>query len=101
MLVSQMAFSLINVGNATYIIGLRLIPIQRGAIQLGYRADEERDTWERKPPAKRPNYDKLGTRSPWRPDWDVVLGITEMPQPEELEDFVDTQRDAMVVEQMQ
>lgn len=60
------------------------------------RADAEREIWERKPPAKRPNYDKLGTRSPWRPDWRVVLGIEERPEPQELEDFVDTQR--MVVD---
>ena len=58
------------------------------------RADDERETWDRKPPAKRPNYDKLGTRSPWRPDWGVVLGIEKSPEPEELEEFVDTQRDA-------
>ena len=64
------------------------------------RADDERETWERKPPAKRPNYDKLGTRSPWCPDWGVVLGVEEPPKPQELEDFVDTQRDvdAMAVD---
>lgn len=39
------------------------------------REVEERTRWERKPPAKRPNYTKLGTRSPWKPDWEVVLGI--------------------------
>ncbi len=61
------------------------------------RADDERETWERKPPAKRPNYEKLGTRSPWRADWGVVLGIDEPPKPQELEDFVDTQRDANAV----
>ncbi|KAI0688915.1 POP1-domain-containing protein [Earliella scabrosa] len=64
------------------------------------REDEERETWGRKPPAKRPNYDKLGTRSPWRPDWGVVLGIEQPPEPQELEEFLDTQRDedAMVVD---
>jgi ribonuclease P/MRP protein subunit POP1 len=41
------------------------------------RAAEEQDTWARKPPAKRPNYKRLGTRSPWQPDWDVVLGLRE------------------------
>ncbi|KAI0821998.1 POP1-domain-containing protein [Trametes gibbosa] len=41
------------------------------------RENEERETWERKPPAKRPNYKTLGTRSPWRPDWNVVLGLEE------------------------
>ena len=40
------------------------------------REFEERSLWERKPPAKRPSYKKLGTRSPWKPDWEVVLGIT-------------------------
>ncbi|KAI0755130.1 POP1-domain-containing protein [Daedaleopsis nitida] len=59
---------------------------------------EDRAAWERKPPAKRPNYDKLGTRSPWRPDWPVVLGIEKAPEPQELEDFVDTQRDAMAID---
>lgn len=58
------------------------------------RAEEERDAWERKPPAKRPNYEKLGTRSPWRPDWGVVLGIEQSEQ-----EFLDTQREeAMAVD---
>ncbi|KAI0333745.1 POP1-domain-containing protein [Cubamyces sp. BRFM 1775] len=65
------------------------------------RADEDRATWERKPPAKRPNYEKLGTRSPWTPDWDVVLGLKQPPTSQEAanagadnEDLMDTQRDA-------
>ncbi|KAI0789808.1 ribonucleases P/MRP protein subunit POP1-domain-containing protein [Abortiporus biennis] len=41
---------------------------------------EEKGRWERKPPAKRPEYEKLGTRSPWRADWGVVLGLEE-PKP--------------------
>lgn len=41
------------------------------------RADEEEATWVRKPPAKRPNYEKLGSRSPFAPDWDVVLGVRD------------------------
>lgn len=56
------------------------------------RADEDRETWERKPPAKRPNYEKLGTRSPWKPDWDVVLGL-EKPDLVSGEDLLSTQRD--------
>ena len=56
------------------------------------RADEERAAWDRRPPAKRPSYDALGTRSPWQPDWGVVLGLEDPPVAEELEDFVDTQR---------
>ena len=39
------------------------------------RAEEEKARWERTPPAKKPNHEKLGIRSPWRPDWDVVLGL--------------------------
>ncbi|KAK0464529.1 POP1-domain-containing protein [Desarmillaria tabescens] len=38
---------------------------------------EAKESWERKPPAKRPNYEKLGTKSPWRADWETVLGLSE------------------------
>ncbi|KXN88226.1 Ribonucleases P/MRP protein subunit POP1 [Leucoagaricus sp. SymC.cos] len=41
------------------------------------RENSERDTWLRKPPAKRVNYGKLGVKSPWRADWDVILGQKE------------------------
>lgn len=44
------------------------------------RAKEEADAWTRKPPAKRTNWDAMQTRSPWKPDWGVVLGIEE-PKP--------------------
>ncbi|EIW59552.1 POP1-domain-containing protein [Trametes versicolor FP-101664 SS1] len=56
------------------------------------RAEEDRETWERKPPAKRPNYEKLGTRSPWKPDWNVVLGL-EKPDAASGEDLLNTQRE--------
>ncbi|KIY71524.1 POP1-domain-containing protein [Cylindrobasidium torrendii FP15055 ss-10] len=45
--------------------------------EMKLQAQEEEETWNRKPPAKRPNYTKLLTRSPWRPDWDAVLGKTK------------------------
>ncbi len=48
------------------------------------REFEEKSLWERKPPAKRPNYEKLGSRSPWRPDWEVVLGLQDQSTGEEL-----------------
>ncbi|KIJ54374.1 hypothetical protein M422DRAFT_221979 [Sphaerobolus stellatus SS14] len=35
----------------------------------------EKDQWERKPPAKRVAWETVGTRSPWRADWEVVLGF--------------------------
>lgn len=55
------------------------------------RADEEKARWERKPPAKRPSYEKLGTRSPWRPDWEVVLGVDTTGSRNE--DLITTQRE--------
>jgi ribonuclease P/MRP protein subunit POP1 len=39
------------------------------------RAEQEKAKWDRTPPAKRANHEKLGTRSPWRADWEVVLGL--------------------------
>lgn len=41
------------------------------------RATEEKERWERKPKAKRASWEKLGTRSAWREDWEVVLGLEE------------------------
>lgn len=37
------------------------------------KADEERGRWEKKPPAKRPQFSALGTTNPWIPDWEKVL----------------------------
>jgi ribonuclease P/MRP protein subunit POP1 len=37
------------------------------------KAKEERERWEKKPPAKRPQYSALGTNNPWKPDWQAVL----------------------------
>lgn len=42
------------------------------------RAEQEKARWERTPPAKKPNYEKLGTRSPWRADWGIVLGLEKL-----------------------
>jgi ribonuclease P/MRP protein subunit POP1 len=53
------------------------------------RAQEEKERWERKPPAKRCNWEKVGTRSPWKPDWTIVLGIQDVEGDGE---FVTTQR---------
>ena len=39
--------------------------------------EEDKGRWGRKPPAKRANFEKLGTRSPWKPDWEVVLGLED------------------------
>ncbi|KAJ7366798.1 NUC188 domain-containing protein [Mycena albidolilacea] len=59
------------------------------------RATEEQARWARTPPAKRANYEKLGTRSPWRADWGVVLGV-EAPAPVAVAApaLVSTQREA-------
>ena len=40
------------------------------------RESTNKSAWERKPPAKRVNFEALGTKSPWRADWEVVLGIS-------------------------
>lgn len=34
--------------------------------------------WLRKPPGKRPEYSLLGTKWPFRPDWNVVLSVSVM-----------------------
>ncbi|KAG8857326.1 hypothetical protein FRB96_005813 [Tulasnella sp. 330] len=39
------------------------------------RGEEEKAKWERTPKAKRVPYGAIGIRSPWRADWEVVLGI--------------------------
>ena len=62
------------------------------------RESEEKARWGRKPPAKRPNFEKLGTRSPWRADWEIVLGIQSPIRSTDSEaDLVTTQRDDAIV----
>lgn len=34
----------------------------------------ERGQWERTPPSKRVNYQRLGINNPWKADWETVLG---------------------------
>lgn len=58
------------------------------------RAESERARWERTPPAKRASWEKLGTRSPWRADWGVVLGLeTPVAVAATAEGLVTTQRE--------
>ncbi|KAK7048302.1 ribonucleases P/MRP protein subunit POP1 [Favolaschia claudopus] len=57
------------------------------------QATEEQARWTRTPPAKRVNYEKLGTRSPWTPDWGVVLGIEKPPVTTADPTLVPTQRE--------
>ncbi|ESK94957.1 rnase p protein subunit [Moniliophthora roreri MCA 2997] len=69
------------------------------------RAKTEQDKWNRTPAAKRPNYEKLGTRCPWIADWDVMLCLKKA-NPSALPALISTQRegdavvseDSMVVE---
>jgi ribonuclease P/MRP protein subunit POP1 len=44
-----------------------------GAEWEGTKATEEKARWDKKPPAKRPQYAVLGTSDPWKPDWQRVL----------------------------
>jgi len=59
------------------------------------REKREKEVWERKPPAKRVNYEKLGIENPWRTHWATVLGITEINEEnrEGEVEFVSTQRE--------
>ncbi|KAI9566167.1 ribonucleases P/MRP protein subunit POP1-domain-containing protein [Boletus coccyginus] len=70
------------------------------AVVANDRAEQEKARWERTPPAKKPNYEKLGTRSPWLADWGVVLGLekptatqTSESRRQEEEGLVTTQRE--------
>ncbi|GAA5912659.1 hypothetical protein JCM6882_004704 [Rhodosporidiobolus microsporus] len=47
------------------------------------REDDERGYWERRPPAKRPSYAKLGTVWPWRAEMGEVLKVAWGAQTEE------------------
>ena len=66
-----------------------------------YALDREladKSAWERKPPAKRVNFEALGSRSPWRADWDVVLGVSTRDEKHvgpDLPAFVTTQRETV------
>ncbi|THH20545.1 hypothetical protein EW146_g820 [Bondarzewia mesenterica] len=64
------------------------------------RASEEQERWQRKPPAKRPNWDKLGTPSPWKPDWETALGIKSFVDGSGI-DLITTQRDDPKTQQQQ
>ena len=58
------------------------------------REENEKHAWERKPPAKRINYETIGTSNPWRAYWDSVLDIAEDPQESDGFSFVSTQRES-------
>lgn len=60
------------------------------------REATEKEIWERKPPAKRVNYEKLKTKHPWRVNWYELLGISTPESPAqsiEVPDFVPTERE--------
>lgn len=41
------------------------------------KAGEEKARWEKKPPAKRPNFSVMGTTNPWAPDWTTILSASD------------------------
>lgn len=51
---------------------------------------ELRARWERRPPGKRAEWQSLGTRSPWKPDWDEVLKTTTLTPDGDTGMIVDT-----------
>ena len=65
-------------------------------IHVQEREVEEKTRWERRPKAKRSNWTKLGTRSPWRADWEVVLGLETSTEAQET--LVVTQREDSVAD---
>ncbi|KAJ3873454.1 POP1-domain-containing protein [Lentinula edodes] len=68
---------------------------------ISARAEKEKAKWARTPAAKRVNYRKLGTRSPWIPDWEVVLGLKEMPDEPLDDDDEEEEENVDDVEDMQ
>mgnify|MGYP001363712061 CR=1 FL=1 len=38
-------------------------------------AGQARESWERKPPAKRTNFEKLHVKDPWEANWERILGV--------------------------
>lgn len=62
-------------------------------------AEREKKKWDRKPPAKRTNFESLGTKYPWRIDWHEVLGIENPKQRDQKNAglvFMSTQREPAV-----
>lgn len=58
----------------------------------------EKEEWERKPPAKRVEWGSVNTRSPWKADWEIVLGF--FPASTADPDLLETQRGAQHQERM-
>lgn len=40
------------------------------------KGGEEEARWARKPPGKRPEWDSLGTRDPFLPDWREIMKVS-------------------------
>ena len=59
------------------------------------RESTDKSAWERKPPAKRVNFEALGTKSPWRADWEDVLGISMPDEEHDPPALVTTQRESV------
>lgn len=64
------------------------------------RAAEEKMDWERKPPAKRVNFEKLGVVSPWSVDWDSLVGLPRKTSGDDASGgYVSTQREAEAMQE--
>lgn len=62
-------------------------------------ASEESADWERKPPAKRVNFEKLGVVSPWSVDWHSLVGLPrQTSRVDVLGEYVSTQREVEVMQ---
>jgi ribonuclease P/MRP protein subunit POP1 len=64
------------------------------------RATEEKADWDRKPPAKRVNFEKLGVTNPWSVDWNGLVGLPHNTSSDDASsEYVSTQRDAEAIHQ--
>ncbi|KAF5338928.1 hypothetical protein D9611_008747 [Ephemerocybe angulata] len=57
------------------------------------REEKLKEKWDRKPPAKKPNFKKLEVDDPWTPNWNKVLGIEAEKDKAEEGDLVPAQRE--------
>ena len=79
-------------GSPDYPFDYPLTPAYARDEEISERVEKER--WERTPPAKRIEWESVGTRSPWRADWEVVLGFPARS----VEGLLDAQRDQVLLE---
>jgi ribonuclease P/MRP protein subunit POP1 len=59
----------------------------------GTKAKEEMERWDKKPPAKRPQFEALGTANPWRPNWTPIISSSSIGSNEDEEMEINVKRE--------